>query len=88
MTGSTSGSIPGPTPTSWPPPSRIVQSVAPTVGDLGEVTYDIIGLGDDSIAWYRLHVFGTPGDGGESFVLASIERTTFCARGLSRGFCA
>jgi hypothetical protein len=69
------------------PPSRIVMSVAPTVGDLGEVTYDVIGLGDDSLHGVRLHVFGMPDEGGEGFVLKTVERTQLCARGVSDGFC-
>jgi hypothetical protein len=69
------------------PASNVVQSVAPSVGDLGEVTYDVIGLGDDAVAGYRLHVFGTPDEGGEGFGLKSIERTTFCTRGLSGELC-
>ncbi len=69
------------------PASRIVQSVAPTVGDLGEVTYDVVGLGDDSLLGYRLHVFAQPGEGGDSFGLTSIERTVFCFRGLAGELC-
>ncbi len=69
------------------PPSRIVQSVAPSVGDLGEVSYDVIGLGDDSVAGFRLHVFATPHDSGDGFVLKTIEATTFCARGTDGGLC-
>ena len=70
------------------PASRIVMSVAPTVGDLGEVTYDVIGIGDDAVAGYRLHVFGAEDESGDAFGLKSIERTTFCSRGLSGGLCA
>ncbi len=69
------------------PPSDIVQSVAPTVGDLGEVTYDVVGIGDDAGAGYRLHVFANPSESGEGFVLASIERTWYCTRGLSGELC-
>lgn len=69
------------------PESRIVQSVAPTVGDLGEITYDVIGLGDDAIAGFRLHIFGTPDDNGETFSLRSIERTVFCSRGTDGELC-
>ncbi len=69
------------------PPSRIEQSVAPTVGDLGEVTYDVVGIGDDAIAGFRLHVFGAPSESGEGFVLKSIERTVFCSRGLAGELC-
>ena len=70
------------------PPSRIVMSVAPTVGDLGEVTYDVVGLGDDALGGVRLHVFGDPAEGGEGFVLSNVERTFICSRGATDdGFC-
>lgn len=65
--------------------SDVVISVAPTVGDLGEVTYDVIGLGDDSLGGYRLHTFGQPTDGG--FSLMAVEATTMCQRGVSGGLC-
>lgn len=64
-----------------------VMSVAPTVGDLGEVTYDVLGFADDSVRGSRLHVFATPSENGEGFVLKSVEATTFCARGVSEGLC-
>ena len=68
------------------PASRIRMSVAPTVGDLGEVTFDVVGLGDDALFGVRLQVFGTPGD--ENFSLKSVERTLLCGRGLSAdGLC-
>ncbi len=67
------------------PPSRIRLSVAPTVGDLGEVTYDVVGLGDDSVMGIRLHVFGTPSESGEGFVLKTVEQTLLCARGVTDG---
>ncbi len=70
------------------PPSNMVQSVGASVGDLGEITYDVIGIGDDAIAGYRLHIFGMPTASGESFALDSIERTYFCSRGVSGDFCA
>ncbi len=69
------------------PPSRIVMSVAPTVGDLGEVTYDVVGLGDDALRGFRLHVFGTPSESGEGFVLRSVEQTLLCGRGVNAGLC-
>ena len=65
------------------PPSRIVMSVAPVVGDLGEVTYDVVGLGDDALGGLRLHVFGDPAEGGEGFVLSNVERTFICSRGVT-----
>ncbi|MEL7207163.1 MAG: SH3 domain-containing protein [Actinomycetota bacterium] len=69
------------------PPSRIVQVVAPTVGDLGEVTYDVVGLGDDSVAGIRLHLFAVPGEYGQGFELTSIEATDLCARGSAGSVC-
>lgn len=70
------------------PPSRVVMSVAPAVGDLGEVTYDVVGLGDDALGGVRLHVFGDPAEGGEAFVLSNVERTFICTRGVTDdGFC-
>jgi len=66
--------------------SDVVVSVAPTVGDLGEVTYDVTGLGDDSLGGYRLHIFGQPtGSGG--FSLMAVEATTMCQRGVSGSLC-
>jgi hypothetical protein len=62
-----------------------VVSVAPSVGDLGEVTYDVVGFEDDSVRGARLHVFGEPADGG--FVLKAVELTVLCSRGTSDGLC-
>jgi hypothetical protein len=67
------------------PPSDIVLVVAPTVGDLGEVTYDVIGLGDDAVRGLRVHVFGDPIT--EAFVLDTVEMTTLCGRGVEAGAC-
>ena len=68
------------------PASRIVMSVAPTQGDLGEVTYDVIGLGDDSVYGYRLHIFGEEVIDG--FSLDRVERTSLCSRGVdAEGLC-
>ncbi len=69
------------------PASRIVQSVAPTVGDLGQITYDVIGLGDDSVAGLRLHILATPDENNEKFTLKTIERTLFCNRGTDGELC-
>lgn len=57
---------------------RIVLVVAPTVGDLGEVTYDVVGFANDSTRALRVHVFGQPGEGGEGFTLRSAEATDMC----------
>lgn len=71
------------------PPSRIRMSVAPTTGDLGEVTYDVVGLGDDALLGFRLHLFGDATESGGAFSLKSVERTLLCLRGVSaEGLCA
>jgi hypothetical protein len=63
------------------PKSRATVTVAPTtVGNVSEVTYDVLGFPDDSIAGERLHVFGTPGD---RFTLKKVEATSLCRRGVS-----
>ncbi len=68
------------------PASRIVMSVAPTQGELGEVTYVVIGLGDDSVYGYRLHIFGEEVTDG--FSLNTVERTALCSRGVDAdGLC-
>lgn len=69
------------------PPSGIIMSVAPTFGDLAEVTFDVIGIQDDSVRGFRVHVFATPDEGGEGFVLKSVEQTVLCGRGLSGELC-
>lgn len=69
------------------PPSLIVQSFPPVVWDLGEIAYDVVGLGDDAVAGIRLRVFAIPSESGEGFALKSIERTTFCSRGVSGEQC-
>lgn len=68
------------------PESDIVMVVAPTVGDLGEVTYDVVGIGDDAARGYRVHVFAQPAD--ETFELRNVEVTTLCGRGVTdAGLC-
>lgn len=69
------------------PPSGITMSIAPTVGDLGEVTFDVIGIKDDAVRGFRVQVFATPDEGGAGFVLKSVEQTLLCGRGLSGELC-
>jgi hypothetical protein len=70
------------------PESRIRVAKSPTVRDLGEVTYDVIGLGDDAVFGLRLTVFGTPDETGDGFTLKSVESTALCARGITaEGLC-
>lgn len=63
------------------PASRIVISDGPSVGDLGEVTVDVVGLGDDAAAGLRLVVFATVEADG--FTLRTVERTVLCGRGVT-----
>ena len=71
------------------PESRITVTVAPDVGDVGEVTIDIIGFGDDALFGLRLVIFGQPLGSGEGFSLMSVESTALCGRGVSAdGLCA
>lgn len=62
------------------PESDIVQVTPVTTGDLAEVTYDVIGLGDDSVGGFRLHVFAE--ETSDGFSLRSVEVTTICTRGV------
>jgi hypothetical protein len=48
---------------------------------VGEVTVDVVGIGDDSVGGERLKVFAEPGAGG--FTVRSVEATTFCRRGVT-----
>ncbi len=69
------------------PPSDIVMVVNEEGGDLGEVTFDVVGLGDDALRGVRLHVFAESLDG--HFHLRTLEQTIFCdaARGVDEGSC-
>ena len=72
------------------PESRVRISGAPTVGDVSEITMDVVGQPDDSIRGFRLHLFATPSDGGGSFTLRNVESTVMCytERGVSaEGVC-
>lgn len=70
------------------PESRITVTVAPDVDDLGEVTIDIVGFGDDALFGLRVVVFGQPTEGGEGFSLKSLEATSLCGRGVTaEGLC-
>lgn len=62
---------------------RIVLTVAPSVGSPGEITYDVVGLTDDAISGYRLHVFGQQDHGVGPFSLHTVERTSLCWRGVT-----
>ena len=67
------------------PESRITTTVTPTVGDLGEVTIDIIGFGDDALFGLRVVIFGQPD--GDGFSLMAAEGQSLCGRGVADGLC-
>lgn len=69
------------------PPSRVIIVTRPIVFEgLGEVTADVLNIGDDSLLGYRLHIFAVPA--GEDwmsefpgpFTLRTVERTILCYR--------
>ena len=65
--------------------SDIVQVTEVVEGDLTEVTYDVIGLADDSVRGVRLHIFAE--ETSDGFSLRTVEMTLLCGRGVSGGFC-
>ncbi|MFZ6004784.1 MAG: SH3 domain-containing protein [Actinomycetota bacterium] len=69
------------------PVPDVVVVDGPSVGDLGEITIDIVGLPDDSGLGERLHLFATPSEDGKSFTVRTVERTILCRRGAADGFC-
>ena len=71
------------------PESRVRISGEPTVGELSEVTMDVVGQPDDSIRGFRLRVFATRNSDG-TFTLRNVEGTVMCYidRGVSaQGLC-
>ena len=60
------------------PPSRIVVSGAPVIGDLGEITLDVLGLPDDAVRGFRLHIFAQQDSESDPFTLKTVESTTIC----------
>lgn len=65
------------------PPPRITIVDGPHVGDLGEVTVDVVGLADDSVGGVRLKIFAHRAADG--FVLRAVEETLLCSRGVTDG---
>ena len=68
------------------PESRVRISGEPTVGELSEVTMDVVGQPDDSVRGFRLRIFATRDSDG-TFVLRNVESTVMCyiERGVSAG---
>lgn len=70
------------------PSAGVVVVDGPTVGDLGEITVDVIGFADDAVLGERLHIFAEPDSGGESFTLRTVDATVLCRRGVTEdGLC-
>ena len=78
------------------PPSRVVVSVEPFVFEaIGEMTIDVLNVGDDSVFGFRLDIFADAGDDWMSenpgpFTLRSVARTVLCysSRGVTEdGLC-
>ena len=57
------------------------------IGDLGEITLDVVGLADYSILGYRLRIFAHPPEAEGDFTLKTVERTPLCRRGVSGELC-
>lgn len=68
-----------------PQPSSMLID-GPTAGDLTEMTYDLVGFGDDSVLGERLHLFiGEADNDGDRLELRRVEVTYLCARGQGGG---
>jgi hypothetical protein len=65
------------------PDPDVTVVAGPTVGDLGEITVDVVGLADDAQTGERLAVFAEPLPDGETFRTRTVEATTLCARGVT-----
>lgn len=64
---------------------EVVVVDGPHVGDLAEVTADVLGFADDSVLGSRLHVFAQAD--GAGFAVRTVEHTVLCARGVDDGLC-
>lgn len=68
------------------PPSRHALIEDAEVGELGSITVDVIGFGDDALGGERLHILAEPVDGG--FVVQTVQRLLLCSRGVTEdGLC-
>jgi hypothetical protein len=65
------------------PAPEVTVVAGPEVADLGEVTVDVVGYGDDAVKGERLAIFATPNADGESFTTRTVEATPLCARGVT-----
>lgn len=63
-------------------------TVAETYDDSGaDVTIDILGFQDDSVAGERIRIIAGPSDRGAGYELISLDVTPLCSRGVSEGLC-
>lgn len=70
------------------PDPQVTVVDGPTVGDLGEITVDVLGYADDAQRGERLAVFAEPNPDGETFTTHTVEATALCARGVTAdGLC-
>ncbi len=67
-------------------PSTIEQPTEAVVGDQDEIHVDVVGVGDDSVAGYRLHVIADNDDG--TWRLTTVEATVLCERAVDGDLCA
>lgn len=65
------------------PPSRIAIIEHPEVGELGSITVDVIGMGDDALGGERLMILAEPVPGAETFVVQTVQRLALCSRGVT-----
>ena len=70
------------------PASTVTVVDGPRVGDLADVTVDVVGVGDDALVGFRLHIFAQPDEGGEGWEIRTVEVTALCGRGVTEdGLC-
>lgn len=65
------------------PPPEVVVVDGPTVGDVGQITVDVIGFPDDAQLGERLRIFAEADPGGESSTVRTVESMLLCRRGVS-----
>ncbi len=69
--------------TSDEPRSTVTVVDGPHIGDIAEITVDVVGVGDDALVGFRLHIFAQPDPGGEGWEIKSVENTLLCGRGVT-----
>jgi hypothetical protein len=67
------------------PTSAVTVIDGPNLAEMSEIIIDVIGLGDDSVGGYRVHVFSDADH--EGYGVHSVEATPLCISGVSDGVC-